>query len=225
MSPVASQYTATHVYAAALEISDREGMPALTMKRLASELRIGTMTLYGYVRSKQELIDGVVELAVGELEIPEQGPWEERLAQLFRNLRRLMLDHPTIVHAVPRPLTGPGSLRATDAALGIVRESGVDGMAAIQAMTALISYTFGATVFHLNPEGDERRQYQRDVRGADPDELPNIAALNDEFLASESEAEFEAGLHMLIDGLVRRSGDGTQAAPTVRPARDRVRGG
>jgi AcrR family transcriptional regulator len=195
------------VLATAMEISDRDGPAGLTMRKLAGELGIGVMTLYGHVRTKDELIDGIVEVAVRELEIPGEGPWNERLATLFINLRELLRRHPTVLHADPlRPMTGPAALRAADAALGMIREGGLDGSDAIDGMSALIFYTYGAAMFFaLNQEGEARRYYELHVRGADPDELPNVAALATPFLRRGSDAEFEAGLRLIVDGLARKA--------------------
>jgi AcrR family transcriptional regulator len=195
-----------HLLAKAMEIADREGPDGMTMRRLASELGIGVMTVYGHVRTKEELLDAVVDMAVAELAIPDQGPWDEQLVELFTNLRELLHRHPTVLHADPlRSMTGPASLHAADAALGLLREGGLDGVDAIDGMSALINYTFGAAMFRLGRNGEERRLYERNVRGSDPDELPNVAALAQHFLERGSEREFEVGLRILIDGLARIS--------------------
>lgn len=188
----------------AMEIADREGPDGMTMRRLASELGIGVMTVYGHVRTKEELLDGVVDMAVRELEIPDEGCWDEQLSKLFTNLRELLHRHPIVLHADPlRSMTGPASLHAADAALGMLRAGGLDGADAIHGMSALINYTFGAAMFRLGRHGEERRHYEHNVRGADPDELPHIAALAPHFLERGGDPEFEVGLRILIDGLAR----------------------
>ena len=190
------------VISKAMEIADSEGPDGLTMRRLASELGIGVMTVYGHVRTKEELLDEVVDLAVSELEIPTEGTWEQRLLELFTNLRELLHRHPTVLHADPlRPMTGPASLRAADAALGLLRTAGLDGEDAIDAMSVLINYTFGAAMFRLGRAGEARGHYERHVRGADPAELPNVAALSGFFLERGSDREFAVGLRILVDGL------------------------
>lgn len=195
------------VLAKAMEISDRDGPEGLTMRKLASELGIGVMTLYGHVRTKDELIDGIVEVAVRELEIPDTGAWEEQLATLFINLRELLRRHPTVLHADPlRPMTGPAALRAADAGLAMIRAGGLDGSDAVDGLSALIFYTYGAAMFFgLNQEGEARRYYELHVRGADPAELPNVAELATPFLRRGSDTEFEAGLRLIIDGLARKA--------------------
>ncbi len=82
------------IAAAALELVDREGADALTIRRLAEELGVGAMTLYGYVRTKEEIAEQLTELALRELQIPTTGEWDERLGRLFRNLRELLWRHP-----------------------------------------------------------------------------------------------------------------------------------
>src|SRR5207237_9092478 len=77
------------VAAAALELLDREGLEALSMRRLAEQLGVGTMTLYGYFRSKDELLDAVIDAAVAHREpFAFEGPWQEQIRRLIRDSRQ-----------------------------------------------------------------------------------------------------------------------------------------
>src|SRR3954453_2124681 len=79
---------------AALDLVDREGLDALSMRRLAAELEMGNMTLYGYFRTKEELLEAVVEEAAGWGRLPRlRGGWEERLRTLARGMRNVMRQH------------------------------------------------------------------------------------------------------------------------------------
>jgi AcrR family transcriptional regulator len=192
------------IAAAALELVDREGADALTIRRLAEELGVGAMTLYGYVRTKEEIAEHLSELALRELEIPGTGTWDERLAQLFRNLRALLWRHPAVAYLdAVQPLSGPSALRAADVALGILRSAGLGRREAVAGMSNLISYTFGSSLFRLvqASESEARRDYERRVRLAGMDELPNIADAAAEMLRRCGDDEFETGLQALINGL------------------------
>ena len=195
---------------AALAIVDRDGLAALTMRRLAGSLGIGVMTLYGHVRTKEELIERIAELAISELAIPATGEWDARLVELFRDLREVLLRHPSVLYAdTVQPLIGTGALRAADAALGILRSGGIDDEEAVHAMSLLTSYTFGAAVFTLNRAGDGLHDYGVQVRGAHPDRLPNVVGLATHLLTRGSDEEFEFGLRLIVDGLRRRAEAGT----------------
>lgn len=191
---------------AALRIADTEGLEALNMRRLAGDLGVGVMTLYGHVRTKDELIERITERAIGELAIPSDGSWDGRLERLFTDLRGLLLSHPTVLYAdAARPLAGPGALRGADAALGMLTEGGLDGASAVAGLSTLIAYTFGSAMFRLHQTVDGSADYSRHIRGADPDDLPNVAAVSSHLLARGSEAEFSVGLRLIIDGLARQA--------------------
>jgi AcrR family transcriptional regulator len=195
------------IAAAALELVDREGTAALTIRRLAEELGVGAMTLYGYVRTKEEIAEHLSELALRELEIPVDGEWDERLARLFGNLRDLLWRHPAVAYLdAVQPLSGPSAFRAADAALGILRGAGLSRADAVTGMSNLISYTFGSSLFRLvqASESEPRRDYERRVRLAGMNELPHIADMAAEMLDRCGDDEFETGLNALIDGLRAR---------------------
>jgi AcrR family transcriptional regulator len=201
--------TAEAVVETALRIADTEGLEALNMRRLAGELGVGVMTLYGHVRTKDELIERITERAIAELTIHQHGSWDDRLERLFTDLRALLLAHPAVLYAdAARPVSGPGALRAADAALGMLRNGGLDGGRAVTGMSTLVAYTFGSAMFRLHQTTDGSREYAQHVRGVDPDELPNVAAVTEHLLSRGSEAEFAVGLRLIIDGLLRQAGQG-----------------
>jgi AcrR family transcriptional regulator len=189
----------------ALSIADAEGLDALSMRRLARELDVGVMSLYSHVRTKDELVEHVAELAVTELEIPERGTWDERLRDLFTNLRNLLLRHPAVLYVdTARPLSGPGALRSTNAALRMLREGGLDGAAAVRGLSTLSSYAFGSAIFTLNRSGVGRADYDLHVRGADPAVLEQVSELAQELIDRGGDDEFQAGLRLIIDALKRQ---------------------
>src|SRR4051812_33187836 len=96
----------------ALEFLDEHGLDGLSMRRLAGELGVGTMTLYGWFRSKDELLDAVVDAAVAEHGPPEMdGPWQDRLRELMRFTREALGRHPAVVRLrAERPILRPEAL-------------------------------------------------------------------------------------------------------------------
>lgn len=206
---VRGSVTTDDVEEAALRIVDVEGLEALNMRRLAADLGIGVMTLYGHVRTKDELVERVAERAIAELTIPAADDWREGLTDLFANLRELLLAHPAVLYAdAARPLSGPGALRAADAALGMLRTGGLSDQEAVAGLSALISYTFGAAMFRLHHRDGDDHDYAVNVRGADPAQLPHVAELAPHLLTRGADAEFSAGLNLVIDGLARQAEQG-----------------
>jgi len=111
------------VVATAIQMADRDGLGGLSMRRLADELGITAMSLYGYVPSKAELLDVMADRAYGEIAVPRDParPWQERLAALAQEHWRLLLSHRWLLQiAASRPLLGPNMTAFYDAELAAV---------------------------------------------------------------------------------------------------------
>src|SRR5687768_6114837 len=86
--------TREQILEAAGALLDREGLDGLTMRSLGQELGVGTMTLYGHFRSKDELLDALVDAATENEPGTASGPWRERLRELILSVRRSLVEHP-----------------------------------------------------------------------------------------------------------------------------------
>src|SRR5260370_9974555 len=98
--------TVDDVVAAAIDIVDREGVDALTIRRVAEACGLSPMGLYRHVRDKDDLLDRAVDAVLGPglQDLQASGPRDHQVADLFRNLRRRPPDHPGIpALRVPRP--------------------------------------------------------------------------------------------------------------------------
>ena len=189
---------------AALDLLDHHGLEALSMRRLAAELGVGTMTLYGYFRSKQELLDAVVD-AAAETELPlavGRGAWRKRLEKAFLLLYRGLARHPGIVRLrLDRPIFNPAAMRVAETALSLLQEAGLDRGAAVRAYRSLFVYTFGAATFSQG--GPETRTRARAALAAlAEDEFPTVSAAAGELTAQlDDEKQFLHGLRLLLDGI------------------------
>ena len=108
-----SALTREKVLATALRLIDEDGVEALSMRRLGKALGRDPMRLYRFAASKDELLDGVVELVLGELAMPNAGDgWEDALRHTAHAFRGIALAHPHVVPLlVTRPLATPLALR------------------------------------------------------------------------------------------------------------------
>jgi AcrR family transcriptional regulator len=117
---------------AALAVAEREGLQRLSMRQVAAELGVSPMALYRHVRNKDDLLDGLVERLLAELELPEQSlPWDERLRSLAGELRALSHRRPELFGLLlQRRAVGEDATRARQVALEALRDSGLDDQAA-----------------------------------------------------------------------------------------------
>src|SRR5215217_5958806 len=144
----------------ALAIMDAQGTEALTMRRLAKELGMGTMALYRYFPSKDDLMDAAIDLAAPEIDLPEPGAahWKEQLAGLARALFQAGLRHPSMARErFDRPLQSPGAMRVTDRAIALLLEAGLGSEEAVAAFKALLVHTLGAAAFAASEARHEVR--------------------------------------------------------------------
>ncbi|MEV4636748.1 TetR/AcrR family transcriptional regulator C-terminal domain-containing protein [Actinoplanes sp. NPDC049548] len=137
--------TRTAVVTAAVAVADAEGLEALTMRRLAAELGTGAMSLYTYVRDKDELVDLMVD-QVSEYD----GPPAPTLLQLASWQRQLMLRHPWLRAAVPgRDLQGPNMLGFLERGLAALAGTGLPGPAKMEVIALVTGFVVGYVTHEL----------------------------------------------------------------------------
>jgi len=138
--------TRTTLIRAALEIVDREGLDALSMRKLGAGLGVDPMAAYRHFPNKEALLDGVVEAVVTEvdLEVDTSLPWREQLRQLVDSDLRAMIAHPNVLPLLARrPLTTPESLKLVERALAIMTAAGIprhEALLGVNVMGFLITY-------------------------------------------------------------------------------------
>ena len=135
------------VVATATRIADQEGLSRLSMRRLADELGITAMSLYGYVPSKAELLDVMADRAYAEITFrgSPATPWQEKLTALAEQHWDLLLAHPWLLQiAASRPLPGPGMTAFYDAELCAVDGLGLTDIDMDLIVSLLDDYVRGA---------------------------------------------------------------------------------
>lgn len=209
MTPVRnSRVSRAQIARAALQIIDKDGLDGLSMRRVAAKLGVGTMTLYGHFRSKDELLDAVIDEAVEPHGLPTaKGPWRDQIRELLNVAHRNLTAHPALVHIRFRqPVLRPEALKFGEAGMGILRAAGFPAADAAGAFRLLFTYTFGYS--GLSPEAsseEARRQAAAAVAGLAPDEYPNLVDTAPEFSAAMAgQKQFEYGVERILDGLEAR---------------------
>jgi AcrR family transcriptional regulator len=127
----------------ALEVVARDGLEALSMRRLAQELDVWPMSMYRHFRDKEDLLDAVAAAGAEGVELPRgRGSARKRLAALAAEARASLARQPSQLRR--RTLSSPGMQRLTDAALEILRDSGLAPAEADRAWRALLAYVIGS---------------------------------------------------------------------------------
>jgi AcrR family transcriptional regulator len=238
-------HSRAQIAAAAIEIADHEGFEAVSMRRVAHELNAGTMTLYHYVRGKDELVtlmhDAVMgEVLVPDAELPED--WREALAAIAARSRDAFARHPWTLDRIGDVSIGPNAIRHFEQSLQAVAGTGLPAAERLHVLSLVDEFVMGYTMReHVDWTGDYAASpddwretaigfFQHEL---DTGRFPQIERLMAEELDEPDPqaatmkvmetiadpARFERGLRQLLDGVaasIERSG--------ARPTRRRRRG-
>jgi AcrR family transcriptional regulator len=192
----------------ALQKADAEGIEALSMRKLARELGVKAMSLYNHVANKDDMVDGMVDLVVGEIELPSLDmDWKTAMRQRAISAHAVLLRHPWATLALmSRVNVGPAMLRYVDATLACLVEAGFSYPMADYAWNALDSHIYGFTLQALNfPfEAEEYAAAAKDyVAMIPPEKYPYLNQLTHQVMEDRHDGlhDFEFGLNLLLNGL------------------------
>ena len=197
------------IAAAALEMLDRDGLDAFSMRRLADELGVGTMTLYGYFRKKEELLDAVVDVSVTDGGLTAEGTWRERATALARGMRVYLERHPALVQIrLRQPMTRPRQFRVTEQVVRALVDAGLPRDEAARAFRLIFTYVFGYVAFSPDSMADTARtEVRTSLAALPPDEYPLLSSMVDEAVAAAAgDEQFDFGLDLILDGVEARAG-------------------
>ncbi|MBL4636549.1 MAG: TetR/AcrR family transcriptional regulator C-terminal domain-containing protein [Kofleriaceae bacterium] len=192
----------------AQKLADKDGLDALSMRKLAQALRVEAMSLYNHVKHKDDMLDGMVELVVAEIEIPsDTGEWKDEMRKRALSAHAVLLQHPwAAMLLMSRVNVGPVMLRYVDATLGCLLSAGFSYEMADHAWNTLDSFIYGFTLQRLNfPfEPEEYKDVAEEYMPQLPMEMyPNLAGLSSEVIEGRYDGEHELsfGLELLLTGL------------------------
>lgn len=195
---------------AAAELAAVDGIDALSMRRLARHCDVGAMTLYGYVRTKEELLGALANrfFAGVELPGPEVVSWQDRIAHVFRSVRRVFLEHPELVPIVAaQRIDGIAAYRGAEVVLGALRSAGLGDHDVVGAFDALTSLTIGSVQRETGLNATSAATAMPGVRDLPPEQFRNVISLAGELITRDPERDFETGLDLVIRGIASRSQD------------------
>jgi AcrR family transcriptional regulator len=202
------------IVAAALRIADTDGVDAVSMRRVAASLGVGTMTIYGHVRDKDELLTLMWDRVTAEQILPDlPADWREALAELARGARLCVLRHPWMIGLKPR--VSENMLLHIEQALEITKPLDLDDHTKRIVINVLDDLVAGCVIReiasgHVGEEHDPANCGLRAKFRASPElldrvmsgEFPNIAGMLDRGGCIHSD-RFERGLSWLLDGIER----------------------
>lgn len=190
------------IAAATLTVIDREGLAALSMRTVAQELGVGTMSLYRYVDDREQLEGLVVDLVLSaaRTDLPARAAWTTRATLLMLGLRDSISTHPAVAPLVlTHRFAAESGLHWAEALLQVLTGAGFHGTARFIAFRSLVSYAVGAIqTEHFGPlprPGEPLPAEQR------PDEFPLLAQNAHDARRIESAEEFRRGLAVVLEGL------------------------
>jgi AcrR family transcriptional regulator len=200
------------VLRAAVDLADAEGLEALSMRRLAKELGVEAMSLYNHVANKDEILNGIVEIVTGEIEVPSNGAdWKTSIRRSAISAHDAFLRHRWAVPLMMRTTTViPTRMRWMEALLRTLREAGFSPNLTHHAYHALDSHITGFTLWQVNFPFDTREELldlaEDFLRKIPADEYPYFIDHAHQHLVEpdpDEPKEFDFGLDLILDGLER----------------------
>lgn len=206
---------------AAVRVLGKEGVDAVTMRRVAQELETGAASLYVHVANKGELHELVADRIAGQVPLPEPDParWREQLYQLLRDSIEIHVAHPGLAQISMSGLpAGPNSLRLVEVMLTLLRYAGLDDQVIawgvdllgmfVPAM-ALEEELFAAAGRTPEKMREFADQYGAYLRSLPPDRFPSTVSMAGALTTGTGEERFRFKLDVIINGMLATPPPGT----------------
>ncbi len=202
--------TREQVLRAAIDLADRGGIDAVSMRELGRKLGVEAMSLYNHISNKDDLLDGMMDLVAGEIDLPAaETDWREAMRVRAVSARAAFTRHPWAAGLIDsRVRGGPGRLRYFEAILGALRKAGFTLAHAARAFSLIDSYIYGfcrQSASIVSAEGadaaDSAAAFSRSLPVGEYPHLAQMAAMQAAKPGYDEEADFEFGLKLILDGL------------------------
>lgn len=195
----------------AVELADSEGLEALSMQRLASELGAGTMSLYRYVPSKDDLISLMLDAAIGEPpEIGNRNGWRSAMETWARANVSVFERHPWALTLVTKPrVMGPNEVAYLEAGLTALSGTGLEPAEMLNTVLLVNGFVRGSAPFVPERAAGESKMISAELLAefGQQERFPTVAAVTAAMAQRrprKSDAPFEYGLRRVLDGVAAR---------------------
>jgi AcrR family transcriptional regulator len=200
--PRARSLSLPGIAAAALAVLDRDQLAGLSMRSVAAEVGVGTMSLYRYVSGRQQLEELIVDLVLDgvDTEVVRTAPWTDQVAVLARRVREVVGRHPAVVPLLLTTRhTSTASIRWGEAVLAALADGGFEGPDLVIAFRTLLSYVLGSVqVGHYSPLAGPGTAALADLHR---EHFPALASTAAAARGVTADQEFERGLAVVLRGL------------------------
>jgi AcrR family transcriptional regulator len=196
---------------AAIALADESGIESLSMRKLAERLGVEAMSLYNHIANKNDLLEGIVEAAAGEIVTPaDDVDWKKAIHEVALSAHETLLRHPWASGLWVGTSPGPARMRYGDSLLGAFRGAGFSKDLTYHAYHIVESYVLGFTTQVLNFRSVDESQFEDVVaafiRGDFAEEFPHFtehALQHMEPHDDDGVNAVELGLDLILDGLER----------------------
>jgi TetR/AcrR family tetracycline transcriptional repressor len=205
---------------AALRVIDAQGIDGLTVRSLAVELGVGTMTLYWYVQNKDEVLELVADRLLADVSFPPpDDDWRRSVREGCASVRAALLRHAKAVPIiVGRGAFGPNGLRMTEASIAVFRAAGFDADVSADAYFTISNFVTGFCIFETSAAGFRRRpdldmraygqMLRQYVDSLPPALYPNLQASAERIFGHNLDDRFAFGVDCLIAGFEAKLASG-----------------
>jgi AcrR family transcriptional regulator len=202
--------TRDRVLRAAIELADDAGIESVSMRKLGQALGVEAMSLYNHVANKDDILDGIADHVLKEIDLPAGDvDWEEAIWRCAVSAHDSLAAHPwacTLIMSIPRIL--PARLQYMDSVLRCLREAGFSAAATFHGYHALDSHILGFALWEAGHaiSKEDVADFVTFLPRLSQDGYPYLAEHAAQHLAGlgrEGEREFEFGLRLIVDGLKR----------------------
>jgi AcrR family transcriptional regulator len=217
------RFTREQIAQEALAIADAEGIEAVSMRRVAARLEAGTMTLYHYIRTKDELLALLDDAIMAELLVPDDelpGTWREALAAIARQTHDAIRRHPWALEGLRGARVGPNGMKHVEQSLAAVSRLDLEPQERLELIGLIDDYVVGYAVrdgagrvkhadesAELDAISGYVAQYLATGEYPHMQELLGGASVRDAFehlgAVFRDDSRFERGLERLLDGIER----------------------
>jgi len=199
------------VLRAAVALADQSGIDSLSMRRLGQELGVEAMSLYNHVANKDDLLNGITDLVLSEIELPAEGSWKEALRRHAISAHDVLVSHPWACRLALSPdRTSMVSVQRAEWMLRQLREGGFSPEVTYHAYHALDSHILGFTLWQLGhgiADAEQLRELAAEFfRGFGPEEYPYLREHAEQHFAgfgSDGKGAYELVLDLILDGIAR----------------------